>query len=55
MLLFEWASRIETVGHKLAEGKGLREGWHSKQLWKSVEKQKCGPDTGRKFAQASIE
>jgi hypothetical protein len=38
MLLFEWASRIETVGLKLAEGKGLREGWDSKELWKSVEK-----------------
>jgi len=40
MLLFEWASRIETVGYKLAEGKGLREGWDSKELWKSVDKQK---------------
>jgi len=30
------------VGFKLAEGKGLREGWDSKELWKSVEKQK-GP------------
>jgi hypothetical protein len=38
MLLFEWASRFETVGYKLAEGKGLREGWNSKELWKSVEK-----------------
>ena len=28
------------MGHKLAEGKGLREGWHSKELWKSVEKAK---------------
>jgi hypothetical protein len=26
------------VGFKLAEGKGLREGWDSKELWKSVEK-----------------
>jgi len=25
------------VGFKLAEGKGLREGWDSKELWKSVE------------------
>jgi len=38
MLLFKWASRFETVGYKLAEGKGLREGWDSKELWKSVEK-----------------
>ena len=38
MLLFEWASRIETVGDKLAEGKGLREGFLSKELWRSVEK-----------------
>jgi hypothetical protein len=38
MLLFEWASLIETVGFKLVEGKGLREGWNSKELWKSVEK-----------------
>ncbi len=38
MLLFEWASRIETVGYKLAAGKGLREGWGSKELWNSVEK-----------------
>jgi hypothetical protein len=41
MLLFEWASRIETVGFKLAEGRGLREGWDSKELWKSVEKSKA--------------
>ena len=41
MLLFEWASRIETVGYKLAGGKGLREGWDSKGLWKSVEKGKA--------------
>ncbi len=38
MLLFEWASLFETVGFKLTEGKGLREGWDSKELWKSVEK-----------------
>jgi hypothetical protein len=37
MLLFEWASRFETVGFKLAGGRGLREGWDSKELWKSVE------------------
>jgi len=30
------------VGFKLAEGKGLREGRHSKELWKSVEKVKDG-------------
>jgi len=38
MLLFEWASRIETVGFKLAEGKGLWAGRDSKELWKTVEK-----------------
>ena len=43
MLSFEWASRIETVGYKLAEGKGLREEWDSKELWKSVEKAKVLP------------
>src|SRR5712664_3152701 len=32
--------RVDTVGFKLAEGKGLREGWDSKELWKSVEKVK---------------
>ena len=26
------------MGFKLVEGKGLREGWDSKELWKSVEK-----------------
>ena len=30
--------RVDTVGFKLAEGKGLREGWDSKELWRSVEK-----------------
>jgi hypothetical protein len=30
------------VGFKLAEGKGLREGWDSKELWKSVEKLAVG-------------
>jgi len=29
------------VGSKLAEGKGLREGWDSRELWKSVEKLKA--------------
>jgi hypothetical protein len=38
MLLFEWTSRSETVRFKLAQAKGLREGWDSKELWKSVEK-----------------
>jgi len=38
MLLFEWTSRIETVGRKLAGGKGLREERDSKELWESVEK-----------------
>jgi len=28
------------VGFKLGEGKGLREGRNSKELWKSVEKRK---------------
>ncbi len=46
MLSFEWASRFETVGYKLAKGKGLREGWDSKELWKSVEKAKA-PRTDR--------
>jgi len=38
MLSFEWTSRIETVGRKLAGGKGLREERDSNELWKSVEK-----------------
>ena len=46
MLLFEWASRIETVGYKLAEGKGLREGRDSKELWKSVEMLKADLSRG---------
>ncbi len=33
--------RVDTVGFKLAEGKGLREGWDSKELWKSVEMSKA--------------
>ncbi len=33
--------RVDTVGFKLAEGKGLRDGWRSKELWKSVEKAKA--------------
>jgi len=40
MLSFKWTSRIETVGRKLAGGKGLREERDSKELWKSVENQK---------------
>ena len=28
------------MGFKLVEGKSLREGWDSKELWKSVERQK---------------
>jgi hypothetical protein len=40
MLLFEWLPRIETMGYKLAGGESLREGWDSKELWKSVEKAK---------------
>jgi len=43
MLSFEWASLFETVGYKLAGGKGLREGWDSKELWKSVEKANTRP------------
>ena len=31
------------MGFKLAGGKGLREGWDSKELWKSVEKAKIPP------------
>jgi len=32
------------VGYKLAEGKGLREGWDSKELWKSENR---NPGKGR--------
>ncbi len=32
--------RVDTVGFTLAEGKGLREGRDSKELWESVEKAK---------------
>ncbi len=28
----EWTRRVDTVGFKLVEGKGLREGWDSKEL-----------------------
>ncbi len=28
------------MGYKLVEGKGLREEWNSKELWKSVERSK---------------
>jgi hypothetical protein len=38
MLSFEWVSRFETVGYKLAEGKDLQKGSFSKELWKCVEK-----------------
>jgi hypothetical protein len=31
------------VGVKSVDGKGLREGWDSKELWKSVEKSKAPP------------
>jgi hypothetical protein len=34
---------FDTVGFKWAEGKGLREGCDSKELWKSVEKSKTLP------------
>jgi hypothetical protein len=37
-VVIRMASRIEMVRYKLAEGKGLREGWDSKEVWKSVEK-----------------
>ena len=30
--------KADTVGFKLAEGNGLREGCDSKELWRSVEK-----------------
>ena len=43
ILSFEWASLFETAGFKLAEGKGLREGWDSKGLWKFVEKSEAPP------------
>jgi len=33
----------DTVGFKLAEGKGLGEWWDSKELWKSVEKHLSRP------------
>ena len=46
MLQFEWASLFETVGCKLVEGKGLREGWDSNELWKSVEKSRLRIPTG---------
>jgi hypothetical protein len=51
------------VGFKLVEGEGLREGWDSKELWKSFEKAKAakgsqlkvestrGPRRGREFQQ----
>jgi len=48
MLLFEWASLFETVAFKSVEGKGLQEGWNSKELWKSVEKSKAPPRAKRK-------
>jgi hypothetical protein len=32
-----WWRPVDTVGFKLQEGKGLREGRDSKELWKSVE------------------
>ncbi len=36
------------MGFKLAGGKGLREGWYSKELWKSVERsQTHNPRMGR--------
>jgi hypothetical protein len=41
-------SRVDTMGFKLAEGKGLREEWHSKELWKSVERLESAPFGRRK-------
>jgi hypothetical protein len=41
MLLFEWASRIETVAFKLAEGKGLREGWDSSHVYRGFPRWTC--------------
>ena len=42
------------MGFKLAEGKGLGEGWDSKELWKSVEKVK-GPLLEQRRSGASRE
>ena len=39
---------FDTVGYKLAEGKGLREGWDSKELWESLEKVKDPSSRGAK-------
>ena len=57
MLLFELASRIETVEFKLAEGKGLREAWDSRGVWKSVEKVSVGkrsPECSFRAVQCSL-
>ncbi len=35
-----WGMQADTVGCKLGEGKGLREGWDSKELWKGMERPK---------------
>ena len=35
------SGEIDAAGYKLSEGKGLREGWDSKELGKSVEKSKA--------------
>jgi hypothetical protein len=37
------------VGFKLAEGKGLREGWDSKELWKTVERSEAPFPEARKM------
>ena len=37
------------MGFKLAGGKGLREGWDSKELWKSLEKAMAKEVNGRQL------
>ena len=42
------------MGYNLAEGKGLREGWDSKELWKSVEKLRAPPLEGATNREESV-
>jgi len=44
-----------TVGFKLAEGKGLREGRDSKELWKSVDKLKARFSSGASYGLRKLE